>query len=126
MIWRFLMFWLLSVTLASASLPHRSASNAYNLKVTNSLVVNLPGTINFSVDGNGNMTSDGTRGFFYDAENQLTNVTVTNVWKVEFAYDGLGRRRIERDYTWSAQNGIRTTETSRYCWTDTRVVQERG
>jgi RHS repeat-associated protein len=100
------------------------ASNAYNLKVTNSLVVNLPTNVVFAVDGNGNLTSDGTRGFFYDAENELTNVTVTNAWKVEFAYDGLGRRRIERDYTWSAKIWSKTNET-RYLLDGYMVVQER-
>ena len=49
-------------------------------------------------DLNGNLLSDGRRGFEYDDENQLTKVTVTNVWKSEFSHDGKMRRRIRKEY----------------------------
>ena len=54
----------------------------------------LPSTVTCTYDLNGNLTSDGTRAFAYDDENQLIRVTVTNSWKTEFAYDGKLRRRV--------------------------------
>ncbi|MBI4664122.1 MAG: RHS repeat protein [Verrucomicrobia bacterium] len=36
----------------------------------------------------------------YDDENRLSRVTVTNAWKTEFVYDGLGRRRVRAEYLW--------------------------
>jgi len=69
----------------------------------------------FSYDENGNMLSDGifdpglSRNFDYDDENQLTRVTVTNVFKSEFNYDGKMRRRVRREYL------LRTFLTS-YFW----------
>ena len=58
---------------------------------------------------NGNLTNDGTRSFAYSAENQLTNITLAGTWKTEFVYDGLGRRRMERDYGWQGGSGRRPT-----------------
>ena len=43
-----------------------------------------------------NLTNDGTRWFFYDGENQLTNVTVAGQYQVLYLYDGLSRRRVRR------------------------------
>ena len=64
------------------------AQDGYNRKDTNSVTVNLPATVGYVYDLNGNLTSDGTRGFDYDDENQLIRVTVTNSWKSEFTYAG--------------------------------------
>ncbi len=74
------------------------AKDTYGRSDTNSITVNLPATPSFQYDGNGNLTSDGTRTFDYDDENQLIRMTVTNAWKSEFVYDGQGRRRIRREY----------------------------
>jgi hypothetical protein len=52
-------------------------------------------------DGNGNLLSDGQRYFEYDWENQLTNVYVSGQWRSEFVHDGLMRRRVRKEYTWS-------------------------
>src|SRR5204862_4234302 len=70
------------------------AQDAYGRKDTNSSSFNLPSSVSFIYDSNGNLTSDGTRGFDYDDENQLIRITVTNSWKSEFNYDGRFRRRI--------------------------------
>jgi RHS repeat-associated protein len=100
------------------------AQNAYGLKVTNNLSVNLPASATYQYDLNGNLTGDGLRAFFYDAENQLTNVSVAGAWKSEFVYDGFGRRRITKDYTWQSGAWVRTNET-RYVYDRMLVLQER-
>jgi RHS repeat-associated protein len=100
------------------------AQNAYGLKVTNTLAVNLPASASYQYDLNGNLTGDGLRSFFYDAENQLTNVSVAGAWKSEFVYDGFGRRRITKDYTWQSGAWVRTNET-RYVYDRMLVLQER-
>ena len=69
------------------------AQGSNNRSDTNSVTVNLPASVRYIYDSNGNLTSDGTRGFDYDDENQLVRVTVTNSWKSEFTYDGKMRRR---------------------------------
>lgn len=61
----------------------------------------------------------------YDAENQLTNITVAGSWKSDFTYDGLNRRRIERDYSWSGSTWAPTNEI-RYIYDGYLLVQERN
>ncbi|MDA1277551.1 MAG: hypothetical protein O2960_26415 [Verrucomicrobia bacterium] len=91
---------------------------------TNALVANLPATVNFAYDQNGNLTSDGLRGFDYDDENQLVRVTVTNAWKTEFVYDGLRRRRSRLESTWL--NGAWALSTVvDYIYDGNVVVSER-
>jgi RHS repeat-associated protein len=99
------------------------ALNLYGAGATNTLTVNLPQSVSLQFDSNGNLTNDGTRSFVYDAENQLTNVYAVGQWKTEFVYDGLGRRRIARDYGWNG-NWLKTNET-RYIYDGTLPVQER-
>ena len=96
----------------------------YSLAATNILSVNLLTNVTLTYDTNGNLTGDGTRTFYYDAENRLTNVFVTTAWKTEFAYDGFGRRRIERDYAWVSGNWSRTNET-RFIFDGFVPIQER-
>jgi len=86
------------------------AQNAFGLKATNNLTLTLPSPVNPQYDANGSLTNDGTRAFAYDMENRLTNVNVAGAWKSEFAYDGLGRRRIERDYAWQSGAWNKTNE----------------
>jgi RHS repeat-associated protein len=78
----------------------------------------------YSYDLNGNLLSDGTRYFAYDDENQLTSVWMTNVWRSDFVYDGMLRRRIERDFTWQSSSWVKTNEV-RYIYDVNVVVQER-
>ncbi|MDB6065172.1 MAG: type secretion protein Rhs, partial [Pedosphaera sp.] len=102
-----------------------AATNAYGVKLTNVLSLNLPASVNFQSDSNGNLTSDGTRSFVYDAENQLTNVNVAGQWKTEFVYDGAGRRRIAKDYNWQSGAWNQTNETH-YVYDGMLVIQERN
>jgi RHS repeat-associated protein len=99
------------------------AGNQYGSWDTNTFTVNLPATNALQFDLNGNLTNDGTKSFYYDAENQLTNVTVAAAWKSEFVYDGLNRRRIARDYTWTG-TWSKTNET-RYVYDGMLAIQER-
>ncbi|MBI4664768.1 MAG: hypothetical protein HY735_38760 [Verrucomicrobia bacterium] len=76
------------------------AQDSSGRKDTNVVTANLPSTVNFQYDLNGNLTSDGLRSFEYDAEDRLVKITVTNSWKTQFVYDGLGRRRVWDEYVW--------------------------
>jgi len=100
------------------------AANAYNVKSTNTLSVSLPATVTLQYDGNGNLTSDGTRMFAYNAENQLLSAYVTNLWRSDFVYDGLARRRIETDYAWQNNNWLPTNQT-RFIYDGLLPIQER-
>src|SRR5206468_1696243 len=100
------------------------AQNTYGVSVTNTITVNLPTNVTLAFDLNGNLTNDGARTFFFDAEDQLTNITFAGAWKTEFVYDGLGRRRIERDYGWQSNQWVKTNET-RFIYDRMLVVQER-
>jgi RHS repeat-associated protein len=100
------------------------ATNLYGFAVTNIITVNLPATVTLQYDSNGNLTNDGTRSFYFDAENQLTNVSIAGQWQVAFVYDGLNRRRITRDYAWQSTNWVETNEV-RYLYDGMLVLQER-
>jgi RHS repeat-associated protein len=100
------------------------ARNIYGLGATNIVSVNLPSSVALQYDSNGNLTNDGTRSFAYDAENQLVTNWVAGAWKSEFVYDGLRRRRIERDYGWQGGQWVKTNET-RYVYDRFLVLQER-
>jgi len=75
------------------------AQNNLGVTATNQITVNFPATTPFAYDLNGNLTSDGKRGFDYDDENQLVRVTVTNAFRKEFIYDGANRLRIRREFS---------------------------
>jgi RHS repeat-associated protein len=64
---------------------------------TNTITVSLPSTVSHTYDQNGNLTSDGLRGFGYDDNNQLTSVGA-NDWETQFVYDGLMRKRVAQHY----------------------------
>ena len=99
------------------------AQNPYGFASTNAFTLNLYTNAPFQYDANGNLTNDGTRVFSYDAENELTNVFATNAWRVGFVYDGLNRRRITRNYTWSSA-WVETNEIH-YIYDGMLVLQER-
>jgi RHS repeat-associated protein len=74
----------------------------------------------FTYDANGNLTSDGTRSFEWDARNQLVAVNV-GTERSEFSYDGLQRRvRIVEK-----ENGV-TQSDARVVWCEDEICEERG
>jgi RHS repeat-associated protein len=80
-------------------------------------------------DANGNLTTVGTGStpsliYNYDAEDQLIRVVRTNAAKSEFTYDGLGRRRVRREFRWTNNNWQATGEV-RYVYDGGVVLQER-
>ena len=99
------------------------ARDAYGRRDTNSVTVNLQPTNSYTYDLNGNLLSDGRRGFAYDDENQLIRVTVTNAWKSEFSYDGKLRRRMVKEFTWNG-SWVQTNEVH-FIYDGNLVVQER-
>jgi RHS repeat-associated protein len=84
----------------------------------------LPASRTCTYDLNGNLLSDGTRGFEYDDENQLVRITVTNSWKSEFAYDGKMRRRKRIECTWASGAWV-TNAIVEYVYDGNLVIQER-
>ena len=100
------------------------ATNYYGTgSVTNIVTASLPVSVILQYDANGNLTNDGARSFSYDAENQLTNVIVAGQWRSDFLYDGLGRRRIVRDYAWQSGTWALTNEV-RYLYDGLLPIRE--
>lgn len=100
------------------------AQDTYGRADTTSLTANLLASVNYSYDLNGNLLSDGTRNFAYDDENQLVSVWVVNTWSNSFAYDGLFRKRLERDYRWNGSSWLEANEVH-YVYDGKVVLQER-
>ncbi|WP_194714289.1 RHS repeat-associated core domain-containing protein [Noviherbaspirillum soli] len=67
-------------------------------------------------DANGNMTSDGTRSYTWDAKNQLASITGPESMQASFRYDAFGRR-VSRTV-----NGVETG----YVYDGINPVQELG
>ena len=102
-----------------------AGSNAANQLVLSTLTVSdLPETVSFVYDGNGNLRSDGQRLFEYDDADRLVAVSVTNACRIEFTYDGLSRRRVMKEYGWQWSGWVKTNET-RYVCDGYVPVQER-
>ncbi len=101
-----------------------TATDAEGRTSTKSVTFNLPATVGFNYDANGNLTNDGNRVLEFDDENQLTRITVLTNWKAEFAYDGFMRRVVRKDYAWSGGSWNKTNEV-RYVYDGMLVVQER-
>ncbi len=80
--------------------------------------------ISFTYDARGNLTSDGRRTLYYDAENQLTMVQVGSECLSKFRYDGLMRRRILEEYTQQNNQWVKTNEV-RYVYDGNLLIQER-
>ena len=108
------------------------AQDTYGRVATNAVNPFLPLNDNMDYDLNGNLLQErsaagGTnRCFAYDDENQLVAVWVANVWSNSFAYDGMNRRRITREYQWDAgTSGWVKTNEVRYVYDVNLVIQER-
>ena len=102
------------------------AQDSYGRADTNTALNYLPSTNIFAWDRNGNLTTNGTRVFAFDDENELTTITEPGAWKSEFTYDGKMRRRIRKEYIWnSALANWQCTLEVRYVYDDKVVIQER-
>lgn len=99
------------------------ALSASGMRATNTMTANLPESAVLQYDLNGNLTNDGTRCFAYNAENQLTNIIVAGSYRTDFIYDGLHRKRLERNYAWSG--GWLPTNETRFIWDGPLPIQER-
>ena len=86
-----------------------------------SVTVNLPATVTFTYDANGNLTGDGRRVFEYDYENQLTNVYVASAWRESMKYDAFGRKRVLQQHHWTGSAWLLTNEV-RYSFSSTQGV----
>ncbi len=100
------------------------AENAAGLTDTNVMTAYLPTPVTFTYDAKGNLTSDGRRTFYYDAENQLTMVQVGSESLSQFSYDGLMRRRIRKEFARQNNQWVQTNEV-RYVYDGNLVIQER-
>jgi RHS repeat-associated protein len=115
------MLWLIWCLAASANIPHSG-----QLVLSTITQTRLPVAVSFAYDLNGNLLTDGQRFFEWDDANQLAAVTVSNAWRSEFQYDGLGRRRVVRDYNWqSAIGNWQLTNEVRYVCDGYLPMQER-
>jgi RHS repeat-associated protein len=91
-----------SVNLASgANNITVSARDKYGRSNTQTIAVTMLPEPSFTWDANGNMTSDGEWALTWTAENQLATITKSGSKKLEFVYDGVGRRRAKKVYTWA-------------------------
>jgi RHS repeat-associated protein len=113
------------ITLTSGQNQLTAVVTAGGLTRTNSLLQTLPATVALRYDGDGNLTWDGLLAYTYDCADELTAVTLTNAWKTAYAYDGLGRRRIRKDYTWTHNLWAETNEVH-YVYAGMNVLQERN
>lgn len=100
------------------------AQDAVSHLTTDSISVLVPSQSLFQYDGNGNLVSDGLKGFEYDDENELIRIVSTNSWKSEFVYDGVFRRRISREFLWQSGAWVQFSEI-RYIYDGDVVVEER-
>ncbi|MDB6065487.1 MAG: repeat protein [Pedosphaera sp.] len=91
---------------------------------TNTVTVNLPASVGYTYDLNGNLLGDGLRAFDYDDENEPIRVTVANAWKSEFTYDGSLRMRVRKEFTWLSSAWVQTNEVH-YVYDGSVVIQER-
>jgi RHS repeat-associated protein len=93
--------------------------------LTNVLTTELPLTVSLRYDANGNLIWDGLTAYSYDCANELASATVTNCWRTQYAYDGLGRRRVRQDFAWSGGGWAETNEVH-YVYDGMTVLQERN
>jgi hypothetical protein len=116
-------------TFAAAGLPltttyTATAQDSYGRHSTNTVTVSIATNTTFQYDGNGNLTNDGLRNFVYDDENELIQVSVSNAWMSQFAYDGKMRRRVRQEFAWEGGAWVQTNAVY-YVYDGNLVIQER-
>lgn len=101
-----------------------TAKDASNNTRTSTYQVVVPGgaTVSLSYDANGNMTSDGTRAYSWDAKNQLVGITYADGSRSEFSYDCFGRRVgiVEKN------TGGVATSSKKFIWSGLNIAEERS
>ncbi len=81
----------------------------------------------FTYDDNGNTTGDGTFTYTWNDENRLISILSypVNPVKIEFSYDGLGRRRTKLVYSWDDNTSDWTLDsTTRFVYDGNNLVAE--
>ena len=103
-------------TVTVAAVDPSGNTNSKNYRV----VVNAGASQTFTYDANGNMTSDGTRTYAWDAENRLIRI-VEGPKRTEIEYDGFHHwtRIVER-------NGATTVSDRRFIWDGNTLVEQRN
>ena len=104
-----------------------------NAAVTSYSVNNLnqitsDGGAGYTHDSNGNLTyrpDSNNLNYTYDDENQLASVAAGTFYKLEFTYDGRGRLRVEKTYSWSGSAWVYSSE-KRFLYDGMVQVQQRS
>jgi len=110
---------LVSVPPGTTNVEVKATDPSGNLR-TNTYSVSQSGATNtFTYDGNGNMLSDGTRTYEWDAINQLVAIN-QGVNRSEFTYDGWGKRVRMVEKVSGA-----TTSDRRFLWCGLEICEER-
>ena len=100
------------VSVAATDVSGNTATKSYQISQSGS-------SKTLTYDANGNLTSDETRTFEWDAENRLVAVNI-GTHRSEFSYDGLDRRvRI-----FEKENGA-TARDAQLIWDGTAIAEER-
>jgi len=103
-------------TVTVAAVDPSGNTNSKNYRV----VVSSGAAQSFTYDANGNMTSDGTRTYAWDAENRLIKIT-EGTKTTDIEYDGFHHwtRIVER-------NGATTVSDRRFIWDGNTLVEQRN
>ena len=81
-----------NVPIIATDVDGNSKTNTYQV------VVPPGGGVTNTYDLNGNLTSDGSRTFSWDAKNELVKITYTDTSYTQFTYNGLGQRVEIQEY----------------------------
>ena len=104
-------------------LTNNGAVTTFTVDSKNQLTSGLQ--LNYSYDANGNLyDADGASAYEYDDENQLVAAEMVDDYRIEFLYDGRGRMRVRRDYSWNV--GWTQIGETRYVYDGMRAIQERN
>ena len=102
-----------SVSITATTGGGGTTTNSYQVGVTG------PSSSSLSYDANGNMTSDGTNSFSWDAENRLVKITYPGSGQTStFSYDALGRNV-------NIVEAGSTSGTKQFVWCAARRCEER-